>query len=157
MSVVRLLLESSAGLPMEHVPAGITVARACPSRDAGQLASVIDSSHGGCFPRLSVAGVLGDLAGRPGRSVAAWLAQADATPVGLAAILEATSGRSRRFSIVWLLVSRSARRRGVGAALVATAVGHARRCGAADIWVETRGDWMDATGFWRAVGFRPAP
>ncbi|NDC63114.1 MAG: GNAT family N-acetyltransferase [Planctomycetia bacterium] len=93
----------------------------------------------------------GELASRPGREIAAWLADADGLPeaLGFVALCHARSG----WSIPWLLVHPSARRCGIGRQLARHAVGHARVCGAAGVSVETLAAWRDATAFWTAVGF----
>jgi GNAT superfamily N-acetyltransferase len=104
--------------------------------------------------RRSPAGLLAELHSRPGREVTSWLAFDSDRPVGFAAAVVAGACGVVRHSIAWLLVSDDRRRHGVGRALVAAAVTRARERGAAEVWVETRSDWIDAVAFWRAVGFR---
>lgn len=124
--------------------------------ESDSIAAVAESSQGEGSPGLAPAGAVAALSSRTGRSVTAWMAWIDGTPVGLVASVVTGPEARLRHSIAWLLVSRHARRRGVGAALVATALRAARDRGAAEIWVETRSDWPAATAFWNAVGFRRA-
>jgi GNAT superfamily N-acetyltransferase len=56
-----------------------------------------------------------------------------------------------RCSIGWLFVDPRFRRRGVGQALVATAMRQAQRRGAAEMHVETLTSWPAAVRFWEAV------
>lgn len=116
---------------------------------------------------FSPAGLVGELASRPGREITAWLARegppadgsavADAparadTParaVGLVALSRTRGG----WSIPWLLVHPDVRRHGVGRLLVAHAIEHARSRGAAGITAESLSSWPAAVAFWQAVGF----
>lgn len=128
---------------------------------AALLAADADPAAG---PRVRPAGLLAELRGRPGRSVTAWLASgppaagggaADAA-LGLVTLVESRGREAAgRWSIGWLVVHPSARRQGVGRALVATAVGHARAAGATVVHAETSADWP-AAAFWQAVGFEAA-
>lgn len=123
------------------------------------------AAAGAGSPAPRPAGLIAELQSRPGRSVACWLAwpltlPTDATraasPCGLATLVHAhdRTGRSR-WSIGWLLVHPTFRRRGVGRGLVAGAVGHAASAGALEVWAETSAAWP-AAAFWQAVGFGPA-
>jgi ribosomal protein S18 acetylase RimI-like enzyme len=115
------------------------------------------------------AGVLADLAGRPGRAVQAWLAWPHAE-TGWAGQGAPAAGRPARHalglvtlvvvpavppraSIGWLLVAPAARRRGVARALVAMAVAAAHAAGAERVTAETLPTWPAAAAFWRAAGF----
>lgn len=97
---------------------------------------------------------------RPGRTVAAWLAW-DATDssraIGLVTLVTAGRPEKPRHSIGWLVVAPSARRSGVGTALVQVAVDEVRRLGGTEVWVETHAAWPDAIAFWRHLGFTPPP
>lgn len=127
------------------------------------LAARVAAASAAAGPRPRTAGLLAELRGRPGRSVSSWLAwprgadgSCDTAAAGLVTLVEARDrGNASRWSIGWLLVRPDARRRGLGRALVATAVGHARAAGADAVWTETSAAWPAAT-FWRAVGFEPA-
>ncbi|MFM8290208.1 MAG: GNAT family N-acetyltransferase [Planctomycetia bacterium] len=111
-------------------------------------------------PQPRTAGLLSELRGRPGRSVHGWLAwprEADAgcdtAASGLVTLVESRDrNAAARWSIGWLLVRPDVRRQGVGRALVATAVSHARAAGAGAVWTETSAAWPAAV-FWQAVGF----
>lgn len=131
------------------------VRRACPRDDAGAIGEVVAAVHAAGFPVASPAGLLAELASRPGREVAVWLAHTSDAPVGVVAAVAAGTDDRVRHSIAWLMVSPQARRRGVGAALAAAALAEARRRGAGEVWVETRADWTEAGSFWRALGFVP--
>lgn len=116
------------------------------------------ASESALEPGLSPRGALSALAARQGRSIRCWVAHRSATlePVLGAVVLVVTGGgESCRASISWLLVRPQARRQGIGAALVATAVDHARSLGAREVWAETGADWP-TVGFWAAAGFAAA-
>ncbi len=110
---------------------------------------------------FSPAGLVGELASRPGREITAWLARegppadgggvtdAPARAVGLVALSRTRGG----WSIPWLLVHPDVRRHGVGRLLVAHAIEHARSRGAAGITAESLSSWPAAVAFWQAVGF----
>ena len=116
------------------------------------------------------AGVLAELAGRPGRAVQAWLAwpldermpPAVATPaaglpprhpLGLVTLVVVPAVPPRA-SIGWLLVDPAFRRRGVAQALVTAALAAAHAAGAERVTAETLLTWPAAAAFWRAAGFR---
>lgn len=108
----------------------------------------------------AAAGLWGELQGRPGRAVHAWLAEAGprddfsrACPQGLVSLVVSGSGGRRRFSIAWLLVRPRARRGGLGSGLVGIAVMHARSLGAEAVHADTLTSWREAMAFWHAVGF----
>lgn len=127
------------------------------------LAACIAEASAGPGPRPRTAGLLVELRGRPGRSVRGWLAWpreanfgGGVDAAGLVTLVESRDdGDAARWSIGWLLVRPEARRRGLGRALVTTAVGHARAAGAEAVWAETSAAWS-AAAFWRAVGFELA-
>jgi GNAT superfamily N-acetyltransferase len=92
--------------------------------------------------------------------VHAWLAWEvaagrDDVPRGFVTLVAAGGPAGLRHAIGWLVVDPAARRRGIGRALVAVAVGEARRQGAAAVWVETAAAWPEAAAFWRELGFEP--
>jgi GNAT superfamily N-acetyltransferase len=129
---------------------------------AGLAARVAEASAGD-GPRPRTAGLLAELRGRPGRLVHGWLAWpreaevgCDTAASGLVTLVESRDrGDAARWSIGWLLVRPEVRRQGVGRALVATAVGHARAAGAEAVWAETSAAWP-AAAFWQALGFESA-
>lgn len=133
---------------------GVAVARACPRGDAAALGQVVEAVRAAGFPVTNAAGLVADLASRPGRGVDVWLARVEGEPAGLAAAVTAGREPAARHSLAWLLVSPALRRRGVGTALVAAVLDAARARGAEDVWLETHGDWTAAAAFWQAVGFR---
>lgn len=125
-----------------------------------ELAARVAEATAGGGPRPRTAGLLAELRGRAERSVYGWLAWpreagvcCDTAASGLVTLVESRDdGNAVRWSIGWLLVRPEARRRGLGRALVATAVGHARAAGADAVWTETSAAWPAAV-FWQAVGF----
>lgn len=117
------------------------------------LACHVDPQPG---PRISLAGLRAELVGREGRAAVGLAARgaavgADGEIVGFAVVIEAISGRGRRFSLAWLLVHPAARRQGVATALLTEAVMHVRSRGGAKLCVETLSTWPDAVAFWRRV------
>jgi len=150
------------------------LARACRSekgrqkwRQKGPQEEPHKGLHAGHF---LPAGVLAELAGRPGRAVQAWLAwpldermpPAVATPaaglpprhpLGLVTLVVVPAVPPRA-SIGWLLVDPAFRRRGVAQALVTAALAAAHAAGAERVTAETLPTWPAAAAFWRAAGFR---
>ena len=108
-------------------------------------------------PSPTPSGLVSELSGRAGREVEAWIAvpgSADATEVlGLATLVTSTGRARLRRSIAWLLVHPSARRRGIGRALVETICHEASTRDQAELWVECHTQWQIAMAFWRSVGF----
>lgn len=109
---------------------------------------------------LAPAGLWGELQGRPGRVVHAWLAAPTPDsaiphpcPAGIVSLVVSAVGGTRRFSIAWLLVHPLARRGGLGSGLVGIAVMHARSLGAETVHADTLTSWSEAVAFWHAVGF----
>lgn len=138
-------------------PAGVRVV-AWGSSDAdarlihGLLAACAAADRGP-GPSLRPGGILGELSGRSGRVVTAWLARTDARAgggacVGLVTLVETAS----RFSIGWLVVHPDHRRRGLGRALVGLAATHAQGRGATSLAADTLSGWPAASRFWRALG-----
>lgn len=154
MGVERLFLPCQT-THFDAYRAGLVVREVVPDGSQEAIIRVADSCrHGWSGPRKTD-GLLAELRSRPGREVMTWLAFQSDRPVGLAAVVAAGPPDAARYSIAWLLVSDECRRRGVGRALVAAAMARARERAAAEVWVETRHDWPDATAFWMALGFRP--
>ncbi len=99
-------------------------------------------------------GLAAELTGRPGREVWAWIAREHAKesrPVGFVALIRAGSAADPRWSIGWLVVDPASRRRGIGTALVATAVRFAGAHGASVVHAETLEKWPAAVAFWAAT------
>ena len=118
-------------------------------------------------------GFLSELTSRPGRRVYGWgaLVRTEGSPpssfspaepsaslAGVILLLESTPAGegSPRFSIPWLLVRPESRRSGVGRALVAAVLDHAKGLGAPRVTIDTLDRWPEAVAFWRGVGFRRA-
>ena len=122
-------------------------------------------------------GFLSELTSRPGRRVYGWgalvpydraLGSGPAEPgppaslAGVILFIESTPAGegSPRFSIPcsipWLLVRPESRRSGVGRALVAAVLDHAKGLGAPRVTIDTLDRWPEAVAFWRGVGFRRA-
>ena len=155
MSVLQLVFRVSDSRLAPVQRSGVGVRPVCPTSDVNSISRLVEVGHGGDGPRPTVGGLLAEIVGRPGRSVAAWLATVDGNPAGLVALVAADVGPATRHSIAWLFVAERSRRRGVGRTLVATAIGAAVAAGAREVWAETRADWPTASAFWAAVGFRP--
>jgi GNAT superfamily N-acetyltransferase len=119
------------------------------------LASAADSAAG---PKLSLAGLHAELASRPDRMTAGFVARAPhaaADVVGLAIVVEASAAGRRRFSLSWLLVHPAVRRQGVATALLAHACDHVRARGGAEISAETLDSWPAAVAFWQTLNRKP--
>lgn len=134
-----------------------------PARDGAALRGLSDAcrQHVSGGRSAIPANLAAEVVGRADRPVHAWMASApDDDPPGPEAVgcivltstvvpEEAASGR--RFSIAWLLVHPSFRRRGVATSLVARAILEARGQDAKELRVETLEAWPEATAFWTAV------
>jgi len=159
---------AAAAMPAVHA----TVAPVDPAADAAAVVALADACRRDDGPQaghVAPAGLLGELASRPGRHVRAWLARPgddDAgeaakpiavpvrPPLGLVTLVVATSAAGPRYSIGWLLVHPAARRGGVARRLVGAAVAAAAAAGAREVSAETLAAWPAAVAFWRAAGFR---
>jgi GNAT superfamily N-acetyltransferase len=149
MAVVRFELPV-AGIPACEC-AGIVVEPADPARAAGDLMAVAAAGDAEAEMRLRPGGLAAELTSRPGREVWAWIAReraAESRPVGFVALVRAGGQDEPRWSIGWLVVDSASRRRGIGTALVATAVRFAGARGAGIVHVETLDRWTAAVAFW---------
>jgi ribosomal protein S18 acetylase RimI-like enzyme len=152
----------SPSLPAAAAHPGIVIRCVGLEGDDGLTAELARAAAAapGSGPRLTGAGIVAELAQRPGREVEAWLAfTADQDPpraIGLVTLVKAGATPHSRWSMAWLLVHPAARRQGVGRRLTVEACRRAHQLGAAAIWVECRSDWREALGFWQACGFVPA-
>ena len=143
-----------AGMPAISC-AGIVVVAAVPGHPLSDLEAVVaggddDPAEAEMSPRA--AGLAAELTSRPGREAWAWIARTDAPesrPVGLVTLVHVGSPHGPRWSIGWLVVDRASRRRGIGTALVATAVRFAGARGASVVHAETLDRWPGAVAFWR--------
>lgn len=81
-----------------------------------------------------------------------WVAESDAGVVGLVV----TGVAADEMEILNLAVEPDWRRRGVGTALVETALEHGRRSGAKRVFLEVRESNQAARGFYRRQGFAVA-
>ena len=171
MGVVRMAIDVAewdrqpASAPGDGVAPFEVIPLAWGDERSRALAAAVAASCG-----LRPAGFLTECASRPGRRVHGWGAvvpcekapPAPAEPdpqAGLAGVIllleSIPSGQgSPRFSIPWLLVRPESRRSGVGRALVAAALGHARGLGATRVTIDTLDRWPEAVAFWRGVGFQ---
>jgi GNAT superfamily N-acetyltransferase len=155
MAVVRHRIVPLAG--GTSVPTGMRIV-VCPDpvAHAGPIAALVaacrePTDNAGPVPRPE--GIVGELAGRPGRGVTAWCAftaEPAAACVGFVTLVETAAG----WSVGWLLVHPGFRRRGLGRALVAVAATAAASRGADHLTADTRSDWSAAQGFWPAVAAR---
>lgn len=155
MTVTRHVL--SLPLPPAPLPAGFRVV-ACAPRDADArlvlaLVAACAAADRRPGPALRPAGIIGELSGRSGRDVTAWIARTDAGAgsgacVGLVTLVATAS----RFSVGWLVVHPDHRRRGLGRALVGLAATCAHGRGATALAADTLSGWPAASRFWRAIG-----
>ncbi len=159
-SVEHLVWRFAGEIGGRMPPAGVELRPASAADVAAleYLAAAVASSWPG--PRRpSSVGWTSELRSRPGRAVQAWLAWETvvagkpAVPRGFVTLVATPAAAGTRHAIGWLVVDPAARRRGVARALVAAALGAARRHGAEAVWVETAPAWPEAAAFWRAVGF----
>jgi GNAT superfamily N-acetyltransferase len=155
MAVVRFDL-TVAGFPACPC-AGVVVEPVDPVHALGDLAAI--ASAGGwqtaeAEMALRPGGLAAEVTSRPGREVWAWIAREHAKasrPLGFLTLVRAGSLAVPRWSIGWLVVEPAARRRGIGTALVATAVRFAGARGASIVHAETLEKWPAAVAFWAAA------
>jgi len=128
--------------------------------DLQALAAAGDESTAEAGMSLRPAGLAAELTSRRGREVWTWIARdhsaesaagTESRPVGFVALVRAGSEDGPRWSIGWLVVDPGWRRRGIGRALVATAVRFAGARGAWLVHVETLARWPAAAAFWGQV------
>jgi GNAT superfamily N-acetyltransferase len=169
---MRVALLACTAIPLQSGPFAGAVRPVCADRDATVVASLARESAAFAAdrrpglragPQPLPRGILAELGSRPGRQVEGWLAfipspdRAGERVAGLVSLVTAGSATGIRYSIGWLLVHPTARRGGVGRALVAQACRRAADLSAGKIWVECRSDWAEAMAFWRSVGFDRVP
>lgn len=149
------------------LPLGLRISSTLEGFDAAAIERLVASCQSGAEqekPLFRPAGILAELAGRPGREARGWLAWPTADwrpaaggggdagcPLGLLTAVVRPAADGPRFSIAWLLVHPRARRRGVGTALVATAIAAAADLGAGQVTAETSPGWPAAGAFWRSL------
>lgn len=152
MTVISHLLaieELASVPPRPGADVGVAVEEVVPSKARREIASVVEACRApneGMGGRLSARGMVAELAGREGRRHRVWLARAGCRTVGLVSLTATTPGP--RYSISWLLVHPSCRRRGVGGRLVHEAIAAVREAGGRAVHVETLASWADAVAFW---------
>ena len=172
MGVVRMAIDVAewdrqpASAPGDGVAPFEVIPLAWGDERSRALAAAVAASCG-----LRPAGFLTECASRPGRRVHGWGAVVpyekapgsvalepgpQALHAGVILLLESTpSGQGApRFSIPWLLVRPESRRSGVGRALVAAALGHARGLGASRVSIDTLDRWPEAVAVWGGIGFQ---
>jgi len=120
--------------------------------DSGRITTLVAACRGdgvGMAAGLRGEGLLAELASRDGRSVRGWVCRADDQSLaGLVCLVESGVAARRRFSIPWLIVAPSSRRRRLGSRLVIHALQAACAAGAAELHAETKANWHDAVAFW---------
>jgi GNAT superfamily N-acetyltransferase len=155
MGVVRFDL-SVAGFPAFSC-AGVVVEPVDPVHALGDLTAIASArawQPGASEMALRPEGLAAEVTSRPGREVWAWIARErarESRPVGFVALVRAGTLAVPRWSIGWLVVDPAARRRGIGTALVATAVRFAGARGARVVHAETLDRWPAAVAFWAAA------
>ena len=174
MGVLRMVIDVAewgcqpASAPIDGVALSEINPLAWGEERSRAMAAAVAASCG-----LRPEGFLSELTSRPGRRVYGWgalvpydkaLGSGPAEPgppaslAGVILFIESTPAGegSPRFSIPWLLVRPESRRSGVGRALVAAVLDHAKGLGAPRVTIDTLDRWPEAVAFWRAVGFRRA-
>lgn len=171
----RFCLDIRGGTPAGQLhgplPVGLRISSTVEGVDTAAIERLVAACRTGAGqekPVFRPAGILAELAGRPGREARGWLAWPTADwrpaadgggdtgcPLGLLTAVVRPAAEGPRFSIAWLLVHPRARRRGVGTALVATAIAAAADLGAGQVTAETSPDWPAADAFWRSLAGGP--
>jgi GNAT superfamily N-acetyltransferase len=158
---------TSAGRTHGPLPPGLRISGYREGVDAAGIERLVAACRAASDqegPAFRSDGIRAELAGRPGREARGWLAwptaewlpagdaATDTTcPLGLLTAVIRPAADGPRFSIAWLLVHPRARRRGVGTALVATAIAAASDLGAGEVTAETSPNWPAAEAFWRSL------
>lgn len=158
---------SAAGRLRGPLPLGLRISSTLGGGDAAaieRLSAACRAASDQEGPTFRPTGILAELAGRPGREARGWLAWPTAEwlptgdaggdtgcPLGLLTAVVRPAADGPRLSIAWLLVHPRARRRGVGTALVATAIAAAADLGAGQVTAETSPVWPAAGAFWRSL------
>jgi len=155
MAVVRFELPV-AGFPAFPC-AGVVVELVDPVHALRELAALVamgDVQSAEAEMALRPAGLAAELTSRPGREVWTWIARKnrqESRPVGFVALVCAASQNVPLACRAHIVVDPAARRRGIGTALVATAVRFAGARGASVVHAETLEKWPAAVAFWAAA------
>ena len=155
MSVIRFIqyLADDDGFSVPRDCPDVAISRVKMPRDRAAVASLADEARDGTVS-FSARGLVGELEGREGRQVTAWMAWQSATlgprPVGVVMLAQTSAG----ISIPWLLVDPDVRRQGIARELVATALRHARLIGANAVTADSLDSWPESIAFWSALGFQ---
>lgn len=155
MSVIRFVqyLSADDGAAAARELADVSISPLELPRDRAAVALLADEARAGTVS-FSARGLVGELEGREGREVTAWMAWQSATlrprPVGVVMLAQTSAG----VSIPWLLVDPDVRRQGIARELVATALRHARRLGASAVTADSLDSWPESLAFWSALGFQ---
>ena len=124
--------------------------------DEAALQAVVASCRGmeGFGYGLSPAGLVARSA-TPHRSVRVWLAEeSGGHAVAAAGLAQVVASRGDRWSIPFVLVSPSSRRRGLATALLRELLREAASTGAGFVRAETLTTWSDAAAFWSRLALR---
>lgn len=156
MPVIHLVRRAPVfGMPA--VPAGLRIRPLCPLDAAGVAMLAVSQQALPAGPRPTVPGLEAELSGRRNREIAGWVAVPDSVDdgsvLGLATLATSRGKVGCRQSIAWLLVHPSARRQGLGRALVETIFHETWNRDQPEIWIECHTAWRDAIEFWKRIGF----